>query len=140
MDRKADARWLGDLINGKGTVRLGTGAFEGPYSFTSRFEHGAGTTPEELLGAAHASCYSMALAHGLAQAGHPATEIATTATVSLEKTEAGFSITKIHLETRGKVPGLSAADFQKHAEDMKKGCIVSRALASVPMTLDAQLV
>ena len=139
MDRKAHARWEGDLKSGKGNVRLGSGAHEGPYSFTSRFEDGSGTNPEELLGAAHAGCYSMALAHGLAQGGHPATQIETQATVSLEKSDAGFSITKIHLVTRGKVPGLSAEEFQKAAEDTKKNCIVSRALA-VPITLDAQLV
>jgi len=139
MERKAHASWKGDLKSGNGRVRLGSGAHEGPYSFTSRFEEGPGTNPEELLGAAHAGCFTMALAHGLAQGGHPATEITTTANVSLEKSDAGFSISKIHLVTRGNVPGLSAEEFQKAAEDTKKNCIVSRALASVPMTLDAQL-
>src|SRR5262245_46715297 len=109
MERKAHARWNGDLKSGKGNVRLGSGAHEGPYSFTSRFENGSGTNPEELLGAAHAACYSMALAHSLAQAGHKADEIETQATVTLDKSDAGFSITNIHLVTRGKVPGLAAA-------------------------------
>jgi osmotically inducible protein OsmC len=140
MDRKSEARWNGDLKSGKGTVKLGSGAFEGQYSFTSRFESGTGTNPEELLGAAHAGCFSMALAHALATAGHTATSVTTTATVHLTKSDAGFSISGIDLVTRGQVPGLSPAEFAKFAEDTKTGCIVSRALAAVPMTLDAQLI
>jgi lipoyl-dependent peroxiredoxin len=140
MDRKGEARWAGDLKTGQGNVRLGSGAFEGPYSFTSRFENGKGTNPEELIGAAHAGCFSMALAHALATAGHPATSVSTTATVHLTKGEAGFSITGIDLVTRGVVPGVSAETFRQMAEQTKTGCIVSRALAAVPMTLDAQLV
>ena len=140
MDRKAEETWKEDLKSGHGHFKLGSGAFEAPYSFKSRFESAPETNPEELLGAAHASCYSMALAHGLHSAGHAANEIATEAVVSLEKSDAGFSISKIHLVTRGKVPGIDAATFQKFAEDTKKNCIVSRALASVPMTLDAKLV
>jgi osmotically inducible protein OsmC len=140
MDRKADARWNGDLKSGNGTIKLESGSFEGPYSFTSRFESGKGTNPEELLGAAHAACYSMALSAGLAKAGHSPKSVSTTATVHLTKGDAGFSISGIDLATRGEVPGLSAAEFQKFAEDTKTGCIVSRALAAVPMTLDAKLV
>ncbi|HVZ49816.1 MAG TPA: OsmC family protein [Gemmatimonadaceae bacterium] len=140
MDRKADARWNGDLKSGNGTIKLESGSFEGPYSFTSRFESGKGTNPEELLGAAHAACYSMALSAGLAKAGHAPKSVSTTATVHLTKGDAGFSISGIDLVTRGEVPGLSAAEFQKFAEDTKTGCIVSRALAAVPMTLDAKLV
>jgi osmotically inducible protein OsmC len=140
MDRKAEARWAGDLKAGRGTVKLGSGAFEGPYSFVSRFEDGPGTNPEELLGAAHAGCFSMALAHALATAGHPATSITTTATVHLTKGATGFSISGIDLVTRGVVPGVSAEVFLKMAEETKVNCIVSRALASVPMKLDAQLV
>ena len=140
MDRKASATWNGDLKGGKGSFKLGSGSHAGVYSFSSRFESEAAANPEELLGAAHASCFSMALAHGLHQAGHATNEIATDAVVTLEKSDAGFSITKIHLVTRGKAPGLDAATFQKFAEDTKKNCIVSRALASVPMTLDAKLV
>jgi len=140
MIRKSDARWMGDLKSGKGTVRLGGGAFEGPYSFASRFESGTGTNPEELLGAAHAGCYSMALAAALSTAGHPPKSVSTTATVHLTKGEAGFAISGIDLATRGVVPGISAADFQRMAEETKVKCIVSKALAAVPMTLDAALV
>jgi osmotically inducible protein OsmC len=140
MDRKAEARWSGDLKAGNGTVKLESGAFEGQYSFASRFESGKGTNPEELLGAAHAACYSMALSAGLGKAGHSPKSVQTTATVHLTKGDAGFSITGIDLVTRGDVPGLSQADFVKFAEDTKKGCIVSRALAAVPMTVDAKLV
>ena len=139
MDRRAEARWNGDLKAGNGTVKLGSGAFEGRYSFTSRFESGTGTNPEELLGAAHSACYSMALAAGLAKAGHAPKSVHTTATVHLNKSDAGFSITGIDLVTRGEVPGLSAAEFTKFAEETKQGCIVSRALAAVPMTIDAAL-
>ncbi|MHB1862431.1 MAG: OsmC family peroxiredoxin [Gemmatimonadaceae bacterium] len=139
MDRKAEARWNGDLKGGRGNVKLGSGAFDGPYSFASRFESGTGTNPEELLGAAHAGCFSMALAAALATAGHPATSITTSATVHLTKGEAGFSISGIDLVTRGVVPGVSVGEFRKFAEDTKTGCIVSRALSAVPMTLDAQL-
>jgi osmotically inducible protein OsmC len=139
MDRTSNARWEGDLKAGNGKLKLGSGAFEGKYSFLSRFENGPGTNPEELLGAAHAACFSMALAAGLAKAGSTATSIDTTATVHIEKTDAGFSITGIDLNTTGVVPGLAAADFQKAAEDTKKNCIVSRALAAVPMTLKATL-
>jgi osmotically inducible protein OsmC len=140
MDRKAEARWTGDLKSGRGTVKLGSGAFEGPYSFSSRFENGAGTNPEELIGAAHAGCFSMALALALSNAGHKPTSVSTTATVHLIKGDKGFSISGIDLVTRGVVPGVSAADFKRLAEETKSGCIVSRALAAVPMTVDAQLV
>lgn len=140
MDRRADARWNGDLKGGNGTVRLESGSFEGQYSFTSRFENGKGTNPEELLGAAHAACFSMALAAGMARAGHAPKSVATTATVHITKGDAGFSISGIDLVTRGDVPGMSAADFTTFAEDTKKNCIVSRALAAVPMTVEATLV
>lgn len=135
MDRSASARWMGDLREGTGTVRLGSGTFEGPYSFKSRFENAPDTNPEELLGAAHAACYSMALAAGLAKAGHQPKRVDTTAVVHLEKVGEGMSITGIDLSTTGEVPGLSEAEFRRFAEDTKKTCIVSRALASVPMTL-----
>ena len=139
MQRTATAEWSGDLKSGKGRIGVGSGAFAGPYSFISRFEGSKDTNPEELLGAAHAGCYSMALSHALAQAGKTATRIDTTAKVQLEKDAKGFSIARIDLVTRGTVPGLSAAEFQKFAEDTKQNCIVSRALAAVPMTLDAKL-
>lgn len=140
MDRKAEAQWNGDLKSGHGTMSVGSGAFSGPFSFISRFEGSGDTNPEELLGAAHAGCFSMALSNALAMAGHVVTSVKTTAVVSANKTDAGFAVTGIALITRGVVPGLSAAEFQTFAEDTKTGCIISRALAAVPMTLDAQLV
>lgn len=140
MDRKAEAKWSGDLKSGKGMVKLGSGAFEGPYSFNSRFESGTGTNPEELLGAAHAGCFTMALSHALATAGHAPTNVTTTATVHLEKTEGKFSITGIDLVTRGQVPGVQDAEFQRVAEEAKANCILSRALSAVPIKLDARLV
>ena len=140
MDRKAEAQWFGDLKSGRGTMAVGSGAFAGPYSFISRFEGNKDTNPEELLGAAHAACFSMALSNTLAQRGKPVTNVTTTAVVTADKTDAGFAITKIALTTRGVVPGLSAEEFKQVAEETKTGCIVSRALAAVPMTLDAALV
>lgn len=140
MDRRAEAQWQGDLKSGRGSLSVGSKAFSGPYSFVSRFEGSGDTNPEELLGAAHAGCYTMALSHALAEAGHVPTSVTTTATVHINKGEAGFAITGITLTTRGVVPGLSAGQFQEFAEQTKTGCIVSRALSAVPMTLDAQLV
>lgn len=139
MDRRAEARWNGDLKGGSGTVKLESGSFEGSYSFVSRFESGKGTNPEELLAAAHAACYSMALANSLAKAGHTPASVHTTAVVHLTPGAGGSSITGIDLVTRGDVPGLSASDFKTFAEDTRAGCIVSRALSAVPMTVDAQL-
>ncbi|MCU0633393.1 MAG: OsmC family peroxiredoxin [Gemmatimonadaceae bacterium] len=139
MQRTASAHWAGDLKAGKGTIALGSGAYEGQYSFSSRFESGTGTNPEELLGAAHAGCYTMALANALAGAGHVATSVATTATVHVTKTDAGLTVTQIDLVTTATVPGITNEEFQRHAEAMKVGCIISRALAAVPMTLTATL-
>jgi len=135
--RKAEARWEGSLQDGKGTMRFGD--FEGRYSFSSRFEEGSGTNPEELIAAAHAGCFSMALASGLAKAGHPPTRVDTTAAVHLEKGDAGFSISRIDLRTQAEVPGIDQAAFAEQAEAAKKGCPVSRALAAVEITLDATL-
>jgi osmotically inducible protein OsmC len=140
MDRTAQARWNGDLKSGRGHLTVGSGAFEGPYSFISRFEGSGATNPEELLGAAHAGCFSMALSAALSTAGHVPTEVTTTATVHLNKGESGFAITGIDLVTRGTVPGITEAEFRRMAEATKTGCIISRALAAVPMTLDAQLI
>ena len=137
--RTSDAEWRGDLRQGKGTMRLGSGAFEGTYSFPSRFEEGAGTNPEELIAAAHAGCFSMALAAGLSRAGHPPTRIHTRARVHLERQGEGFAITRIELETEGQVPGLAAADFQTHAAAAKTNCPVSKALAGPTITLKATL-
>jgi osmotically inducible protein OsmC len=139
MDRKASARWEGPLREGRGTIKLGSGAFEGPYSFGTRFEGSPGTNPEELLGGAHAGCFSMALSLMLTKAGYPPKTIETTATVHLEKVGEGFGITGIDLATTGTVPGISAAEFQRHAEDAKTNCIVSKALSGVPMRLTATL-
>jgi osmotically inducible protein OsmC len=138
--RTADAEWKGNLREGKGTMKLGSGAYEGAYSFASRFENGTGTNPEELIGAAHAGCFSMALSAGLGRAGFTPTRIHTTARVHLEKVGEGFGITRIELNTAGQVPGIDAATFQKQAEDAKKGCPVSKALAGVQISLTAKLV
>jgi osmotically inducible protein OsmC len=137
--RTGNAVWNGDLKGGKGTVALGSGAFTGPYSFPSRFEEGPGTNPEELIGAAHAGCYSMALANMLATAGTPATEVRTEARVHLGKDDQGAAITKIELVCRAVVPGIDAEAFAAHAANAKVGCPVSKALASVPIKLDAAL-
>jgi len=138
--RNADAVWEGDLKSGKGKMRLGSGAYEGSYSFQSRFESGTGTNPEELIAAAHAGCYSMALSHALSQAGHPPTSVRTTAKVHLQQSAGGFSIPRIDLVTEGNVPGMDAATFAKHAEEAKKNCPVSKLLAAAEITLDAKLV
>jgi osmotically inducible protein OsmC len=137
--RKADAQWEGTLQDGKGTMRLGSGAWEGPYSFTSRFEDGSGTNPEELIAAAHAGCYSMALSGTLGRAGHNPESISTTANVHLNKTDEGFRIQRIDLVTRARVPGLDDATFQELAETTKKSCPVSVVLAAAEITLDAAL-
>ena len=139
IDRTADAHWEGTLKEGKGRIKLGSGALEGPYAFGTRFENAAGTNPEELLGAAHAACFTMALGHQLSVAGHPPASLDTTATVHLDKVGEGFSITGVDLVTRGKVPGADDALFQKLAKEMSEKCIVSRAL-SVPIKLQATLI
>src|SRR5919204_3529610 len=126
--RSADATWEGDLKGGKGTMKLAGGAYEGAYSFASRFESGRGTNPEELIAAAHAGCFSMALSHGLAQAGFTPTRVHTTAKVHLEKTADGFGIPRIDLETDADVPGISEDVFRQQAETAKKNCPVSKLL------------
>ena len=121
-------------------MKLGSGAYEGAYTFKSRMETGTGTNPEELIAAAHAGCFSMALSAMLSGAGHVPTSVKTVANVSFEAKDGGFAITKIALTTEGVVPGLDAAGFQKIAEEAKKGCPVSKALAAVPeITLTAKL-
>lgn len=136
--RKASARWAGELKTGTGHVRLGSGAFEGKYSFGTRFEGAPGTNPEELLGAAHAGCFSMALNLGISQAGFAAVYVDTTAEVQMDKVGAGMAIVNVKLTTHAKVPGLSQKKFAELAEATKVNCIISRAL-SVPMTLEATL-
>jgi osmotically inducible protein OsmC len=137
--RTSTARWQGTLREGSGTMRLGSGAFEGSYSFPSRFESGQGTNPEELIAAAHAGCFSMALSNVLGQAGLTPNSIETSAAVHLGQTEGGFAITKIEITTVGDVPGIDEADFVKHAETAKVNCPVSKALAAVDITLSATL-
>jgi lipoyl-dependent peroxiredoxin len=139
MLRTGSARWEGDLKAGKGTVKFGSGAFEGQYSFGTRFENGVGTNPEEMIASAHASCFSMALSAGLSGAGHVPQSVSTTATVTLEKGATGFAITGIHLETVVEDSGLTAEMLATISEDAKKNCPVSKALAAVPITLKATL-
>jgi osmotically inducible protein OsmC len=137
--RQAKAVWEGGLKDGHGTVALGSGAFEGRYSFGSRFEEAGGTNPEELIGAAHAGCFSMALAAGLGRAGHQPKRVATAAKVHLEKVGEGFKITRIELACEAEVPGLDDAAFQEAARKAKEGCPVSQALGGVEITLQAHL-
>ena len=137
--RTSTAQWQGDLKQGKGHVELGSGSYKGPYSFRSRFADGTETNPEELIAAAHAACYSMALAHGLSSAGHVPTSVRTSAKVHLEQQGSGFTITLIELTTEAAVPGLDNAAFQKAAEETKQACPVSKALAATPITLTAKL-
>jgi lipoyl-dependent peroxiredoxin len=138
--RTASARWDGSLQQGSGTMRMASGAYEGPYSFQSRFEEGDGTNPEELIAAAHAGCFSMALSAGLGQAGHDPESVETEATVQLDKVGDGFAITRILLRTRVSVPGIDADEFQRHAQAAKEGCPVSQALGGVEsIELEAEL-
>jgi osmotically inducible protein OsmC len=138
--RSAEAEWKGTLREGQGSMKLGSGAYEGRYSFASRFESGTGTNPEELIGAAHAGCFSMALSAGLGKAGFNPTRIHTTAKVHLEKVGEAFGITRIELETEAQIPGIDAKTFQEHAEGAKKNCPVSKALAGAEISLTAKLV
>ncbi|MHB0999103.1 MAG: OsmC family protein [Armatimonadota bacterium] len=138
--RTADAQWNGDLFKGNGTMKFGSGAFEGQYSFASRFESGTGTNPEELIGAAHAGCFSMAFAGELASAGFKPEMVRTVANVQIDKVDGGFAITNIYLQTEARVPGIDNAKFQEIAEGAKKGCPVSKALTGVKISLDAKLI
>jgi osmotically inducible protein OsmC len=135
--RKASAVWEGTLREGAGTMKLGSGSYEGPFTYASRFEEGKGTNPEELIGAAHAGCFSMFLSALLTKAGFTPTSIQTTATVHLG---AGPAITDIELDSKVVVPGLDDAKLQELAAEAKAGCPVSKALASVNITLNIQLV
>ena len=137
--RTSSAVWEGDLKGGKGKMRLGSGAYEGAYSFQSRFEEGSGTNPEELAAAAHAGCFSMALSHGLAQGGHPPTRIETSCTVEFgPKKGGGFEVRSSALEVKGWVPGLDQGTFAQAAEAAKNGCPVSGAL-KIAMSVQASL-
>ena|SRR5215216_1068860 len=137
--RTAHAEWNGPIDSGKGTMAFGSGAFEGPYSFESRMQDGPGTNPEELIGAAHAGCFSMALSLVLGEAGHPPDSISTDASVRFEQQGEGWAITGIELTTRGKVPGIDEDGFRQAAEVAKENCPVSQALGGVDITLDAAL-
>ena len=140
MERKASAVWQGSLRDGKGTVSTDSGVLSNtPYSFRTRFEEGPGTNPEELVAAAHAGCFSMALSAQLGNAGITPESIETTAAVTLEKTEAGFTVTKVHLDVNAKIPGADAAAFEKAAQDAKAGCPISRLLKA-EITMTANLV
>lgn len=138
--REANAVWQGSLKEGEGQMRFGSGVFEGNYSFGSRFEENVGTNPEELIGAAHAGCFSMALSAALNAAGHVPERVDTTARVHLDRNDSGFTISLIELDTTGIVPGLDEAGFQEHAEQAKQNCPVSRALAGTDIKLVAKLV
>ena len=137
---KAEAEWKGNLAQGSGRLKVGSGALDGPYSFKSRFEEGqSATNPEELIGAAHAGCFTMALTAQLSRAGITPTRINTAAKVHLEKTGDAFAITKIELETEAQIPGIDEATFQKFALDAKQNCPVSKALAGTAIHLNATL-
>lgn len=137
---QASATWEGKLKDGKGSFRAGSSSFNGPFSFATRFEGKKGTNPEELIAAAHAACFSMALSAGLEKAGRPASRVETTAACTIDMVNGAPTITKMELNVRGKVPGLDQAGFQRAAEEAKRGCPVSRALAGIPqITLDAKL-
>ena len=137
--RNSKAVWTGKLKQGKGNIQLGSGAYRDFYSFASRFEQGAGTNPEELIAAAHAGCFSMALANELEQAGYDPERIDTDCAIGLEKADVGFRIAKIELQTKAKVPGLDKQTFLKHAENAKANCPLSQALRSVEIKLKAEL-
>lgn len=139
MKRKASAVWRGGLKDGKGTISTQSGVLsDTQYSFSTRFEEGIGTNPEELIGAAHAGCFSMALSGQLGNAGMVAESINTTATVTLDKTEAGFTVTEVHLEVTARIPGADQTAFETAANNAKAGCPISRLL-NAKITMDAKL-
>jgi osmotically inducible protein OsmC len=138
--RNAEAVWEGNLQEGKGSMKLGSGAFEGPFSFASRFQEGPGTNPEELIGAAHAGCFSMFLSAVLSKEGFPPKRVHTTATVHLEQVDGAPWITKIQLNCEANVPGVDENTFMEQIDVSKKGCPVSKALAGVQISVEAKLV
>jgi len=137
--RKAEAEWQGKVTDGKGHMKFGSGAFDGPFSFESRMADGKGTNPEELLAAAHAGCFSMALSAQLTQAGLTPTRIHTTAGVHLDKVGEGWAISTVDLVTEAEIPGIDQQTFQQHAETAKKNCPVSKLFAGAEITLTATL-
>ncbi len=138
--RTAEAQWQGNLTEGKGRIKVQSGTLDAPYDFRARTADGKGTNPEELIGAAHAGCFTMQLSALLGGAGFTPTNLRTTAKVHLEKQGTGFAIPKIELELEGTVPGLDAAAFQKHAETAKASCPVSKALTGTQISLKAKLI
>ncbi len=138
--KSASAEWNGSLMDGKGSLKTKSGAVSVGYKWNSRAGDEPGTNPEELIAAAHAGCFSMALSHILSEGGHPPTKISTIAEVSFDKVEGGFGITKILLKTEGLVPGIDEAGFKDAANKAKEGCPVSKALASVPISLEVKFV
>jgi osmotically inducible protein OsmC len=139
--RTANAVWNGSLQEGNGTMRMRSGAYEGPYTFQSRFEEAEGTNPEELIAAAHAGCFSMALSGDLGRAGYEPESVETTATVHLEMGDGPPTVARIVLDTQARVPGIEAGEFQELAEGAKQNCPISRALAAVPaIEVNAELV
>ncbi|HEX6694583.1 MAG TPA: OsmC family peroxiredoxin [Longimicrobiales bacterium] len=139
-ERTASAAWSGGLKSGNGTVKIGRAGFEGAYSFPSRFEEGPGMSPEDLIAGAHAACYSMAFAAALEKAGLKPEQVETTATATLETVDGAPTISRIHLVTRGRVPGVDNDAFQKHAQDAKANCPVSRLYKGAEISVDATLV
>jgi osmotically inducible protein OsmC len=138
--RNAEAEWKGNLAQGSGQLKVGSGAFTGPYSFKSRFEEGqSATNPEELIGAAHAGCFTMAMVAQLSRQHITPTRVHTSAKVNLEKVGEAFAITRIDLETEAEIPGIDDAAFQKIANDAKQSCPVSKALAGTEIHLNAKL-
>ena len=139
--RNGSAEWHGDLQSGSGTITVGDGVFEGPYSFESRFGEGDGTNPEQLIAAAHAGCFAMALSNILADAGHVPRSVRSRARVQLRNVAGAPTLTRIDLETAGDVPGVDQEQFESYAADAKANCPVSRALAAIPeIALSATLV
>ena len=140
VTRTAQASWQGDLADGGGRIGLGSGAYEGPFTLRARVEDvERSTNPEELIGAAHAGCFTMSLANLLSESGHPPADLRTTARVKLEQLDTGFAITGIELQTHGEVPGVDADTFAKLAQQAKDTCPVSRALAGTEITLEVRL-
>lgn len=137
--RNACAQWNGSLRDGSGTIKLPAAGYEGSYSFSSRFEDGSGTNPEEMLAAAHAGCFSMALSNELASAGHVPDSVLTTAKVHIEKADGGFQIPKIELVCEAKVPGIEQAEFDEIAKGAKENCPLSKVLAAAEITLETTL-
>jgi osmotically inducible protein OsmC len=138
--RDGSAEWRGDVLTGSGKVTVGDGVFEGPYSFASRFGDGEGTNPEQLIAAALAGCFTMALSNLLAEAGHPPESLRTHAVVHLRNSEGEISLSRIDLDTTGHVPGLAGTEFERYGSEAKVSCPVSRALAGIPdITLSSRL-